>query len=93
MPSFTALRLITLLAAASFTLAATTCEVPGGTSDDGPAIKAALVSCNNGGTVVLDKTYTIATVLETTGLNNVGIQLSGTIKLSPGSRLPRKQEC
>lgn len=28
-----------------------TCEVPGGTSDDGPAIKAALIQCNNGGTV------------------------------------------
>jgi hypothetical protein len=28
-----------------------TCEVPGGTSDDGPAIKAALTKYNNGGTV------------------------------------------
>jgi galacturan 1,4-alpha-galacturonidase len=27
------------------------CEVPGGTSDDGPAIASALNSCNNGGTV------------------------------------------
>ena len=28
-----------------------TCEVAGGTTDDGPAIKAALTQCNNGGTV------------------------------------------
>jgi hypothetical protein len=37
--------------------------------------------------VVLDKTYTIATVLETTGLENVAIQLSGTVNLSPGTTL------
>ncbi len=63
---------------------ATTCEVVGGTSDDGPAIKAALTSCNNGGTVVLDKHYTISTVLETTDLVNVAIELTGKIILSPG---------
>ncbi|KAL9111308.1 MAG: hypothetical protein Q9227_004185 [Pyrenula ochraceoflavens] len=61
---------------------ALTCEVPGGTSDDGPAIKAALSQCNNGGTVILDKTYTIGTVLETTGLSNVAIELSGTVNLA-----------
>jgi hypothetical protein len=33
--------------------------------------------------VVLDKNYTIGTVLQTTNLNNVAIQLSGTINLSP----------
>lgn len=59
-----------------------TCEVPGGTSDDAPAIKAALTQCNNGGTVVLDKTYTIGSVLLTTGLSNVAIQLSGTVNLA-----------
>ena len=32
---------------------AATCEVAGGTSDDTAAIKAALSSCNNGGTVSL----------------------------------------
>lgn len=34
--------------------------------------------------VMLDKTYTIATVLQTTNLNNVAIELTGTINLSPG---------
>ncbi|KAL9624270.1 MAG: hypothetical protein Q9160_001517 [Pyrenula sp. 1 TL-2023] len=63
-------------------VASLTCEVPGGTSDDGPAIKAALIQCNNGGTVVLDKSYTIGTVLQTTGLSNVAIQLSGTVNLA-----------
>ncbi len=87
------LKLISVIsfAASSFAL---TCDVPGGTSDDGPAIASALSSCNNGGTVVLDKTYTIATVLQTTALNNVAVQLTGTIKLSPGEifnyRYPRK---
>ncbi|KAH9213209.1 glycoside hydrolase family 28 protein, partial [Leptodontidium sp. 2 PMI_412] len=57
--------------------------VPGGTSDDAPAIKAALATCNNGGTVVLSGTYTIATFLNTTALNNVAIELSGTINLAP----------
>ncbi|KAE8453337.1 hypothetical protein EG329_011405 [Mollisiaceae sp. DMI_Dod_QoI] len=76
------LKLISVIsfAASSFAL---TCDVPGGTSDDGLAIASALFSCNNGGTVVLDKTYTIATVLQTTALNNVAVQLTGTIKLSP----------
>jgi threonine dehydrogenase-like Zn-dependent dehydrogenase len=63
---------------------AATCTVAGGTSDDGPAIKAALATCNNGGTVVLAGTYTLATVLNTTALNNVAIELTGKIVLSPG---------
>ncbi len=40
-----------LLASAVTSVVGITCEVPGGTSDDGPAIKAALAKCNNGGTV------------------------------------------
>ncbi|KAH6612125.1 pectin lyase fold/virulence factor [Boeremia exigua] len=58
------------------------CQVPGGTNDDSAAIKAALTSCNNGGTVVLDKTYTIGSLLQTTDLHNVAIELTGTINLS-----------
>lgn len=69
---------------------AAACRVLGGTSDDAPAIKAALASCNGGGTLILDQTYTIASVLQTTDLNNVGIQLPGTIKLSPGEKRTRK---
>ena len=59
----------------------------GGTSDHSAAIKAALASCNNGGTVVLDKTYTIGTVLQTNDLVNVAIELTGTIKLSSRSQV------
>lgn len=83
MPLFSLLPTFALLSIAIQTAAAATCEVAGGTSDDGPAIKAALASCNNGGTVLLDKTYTIGTVLETTTLSNVAIELTGTIVLSP----------
>ena len=76
--------MLALLCLAIQTATAATCEVAGGTTDDGPAIKAALTTCNNGGTVLLDKTYTIGTVLETTSLSNVAIELTGTIILSPG---------
>ncbi|KAH7088790.1 pectin lyase-like protein [Paraphoma chrysanthemicola] len=74
----------TSLIAASVASAAyaAVCEVAGGTSDDSAAIKAALKSCNNGGTVVLDKTYTIGSLLQTTDLSNVAIELTGTINLS-----------
>ncbi|GKT51767.1 putative exopolygalacturonase X [Colletotrichum spaethianum] len=54
--------------------AALTCQVA--------AILAALKQCNNGGTIVLDKTYTIGSVLQTDFLSNIAIQLSGTISLS-----------
>ncbi|KZL71780.1 glycoside hydrolase family 28 protein [Colletotrichum incanum] len=73
--------LIILLSILSSTTALT-CQVPGGTSDDSPAILAALKQCNNGGTVVLDKTYTMGSVLQTDFLSNIAIQLSGTVSLS-----------
>lgn len=38
-----------------------------------------LLTCRK---VVLDKSYTIGTVLQTTGLSNVAIQLSGTVNLA-----------
>jgi hypothetical protein len=84
MPSSRIHRTLAFLGLAIRAAKAATCEVAGGTSDDGPAIKAALATCNNGGTVLLDKTYTIGTVLETTSLNNVAIELTGTINLGPG---------
>lgn len=71
--------IVASLASAAY---AAVCQVAGGTSDDSAAIRAALKSCNNGGTVVLDKTYTIGSLLQTTDLSNVAIELSGTIKLS-----------
>ncbi|KAF1924659.1 glycoside hydrolase family 28 protein [Didymella exigua CBS 183.55] len=75
-------RTMLLTASLAGTAFAAVCSVAGGTSDDSAAIKAALKSCNNGGTVVLDKTYTIGSLLQTTDLSNIAIQLSGTIKLS-----------
>ena len=93
MPSYSILGFVALFGFVLNSASAATCEVPGGTSDDGPAIKAALATCNNGGTVLLDKTYTIASVLETTGLNNVAIELTGTITLSPGRSPPIDLEC
>jgi polygalacturonase len=64
-----------------------TCAVSGGTTDDGSAIKAAMATCNNGGTVILSGTYTIATFLNTTELNNIAIELTGTINLHPSESL------
>lgn len=50
----------------------------GGGKDDGPNILAAFANCSSGGTVVLDKFYVVDTLLMTTGLKNVNIELSGT---------------
>lgn len=112
--------LLSVLATLAGRAYAATCEVAGGTSDDTAAIKAALSSCNNGGTVsdnpilpspnkpvpvrwlcippirlclgetsidsqqvLLDKAYTIGSVLQTTSLNNVAIELTGTLILGP----------
>lgn len=80
----TMLRLFIFLGLCWTSLAASSCQVPGGTADDGPAIKAALASCNNGGTVILDNSYTLTTVLQTNNLNNVAIDFTGSIKLNPG---------
>lgn len=86
MPSGYFLSALALLASSVHSVSAATCSVIGGTADDGPAIKNALASCNNGGTVILDRTYTIGSVLQTNDLVNVAIQFTGTIKLSPGMR-------
>jgi hypothetical protein len=86
----TSLCLLAIVILAADLVGAATCQVPGERSDDAPAIKAALSSCNSGGTVVLDQTYTIASVLQTAALNNVAIQLSSSIKLSRGEKQNRK---
>jgi hypothetical protein len=56
------------------------CKVPhlGGGRDDGPAINAAFERCAKGGKVVLDQYYSVDTLLFTTGLDDVEIELSGT---------------
>lgn len=52
----------------------------GGEFDDAPAILAAFESCNGGGTVVLDQSYTIASPLDLTFLAHVDVALSGTVR-------------
>lgn len=48
--------------------------------DDGPKIFAAFEECNNGGTVVLDKEYTICSPLDLRFLKHVDVALTGTVK-------------
>lgn len=55
------------------------CKVPslGGGQDDGPAINAAFKRCAKNGKVTLDKYYLVDSLLFTTGLDDVEIELSG----------------
>ena len=57
-----------------------TCIVPaiGGGEDDGPAILAAFKECSRNAKIVLDKYYVVDTLLLTTNLENVEVELSGT---------------
>ncbi|KAL2813358.1 Exopolygalacturonase X-2 [Aspergillus granulosus] len=48
--------------------------------DDAPRIHAALRKCNNGGTVVLDKEYTIRSPLDLRFLKHIDIALTGTVE-------------
>ncbi|CAG9976100.1 unnamed protein product [Clonostachys byssicola] len=48
--------------------------------DDAPKILAAIKECNNGGTVVLDKEYTICSPLDLRFLKHIDIALTGTVK-------------
>lgn len=62
-----------------------TCSITaiGGNGDDAPQILGAFNDCNNGGTVVLDGDYTIATALDLTFLDSVDVALSGSITFKP----------
>ncbi|KAI0487635.1 polygalacturonase [Xylaria cf. heliscus] len=62
-----------------------TCSVTalGGGEDDALQILDAFHDCNNGGTVVLDGDYTIATALDLTFLDSVDVALSGSITFKP----------
>ena len=59
------------------------CKVPAGgseTIDDAPAIRRAFRECNHGGKIVFQNTtYHVNTVLKTTGLVDVDIDLYGTL--------------
>jgi len=60
----------------------TVVPVPSG-GDDGPSILSAFAQCGQNGKIVLDKYYSVNTVLNTTGLNNVSIELSGYLQYTP----------
>lgn len=49
-------------------------------NDDSAKILAAFEECNNGGTVVLDKEYTICNPLDLRFLKNIDVALTGTVK-------------
>lgn len=51
-------------------------------SDSSPAILAAFQKCNNGGTIILDAEYTIASRLNLTFLQSVDVALTGTISFT-----------
>ncbi|EPS37592.1 hypothetical protein H072_8720 [Dactylellina haptotyla CBS 200.50] len=72
--------LLCVLAAAAS--AQTTCTVASNTNDATAAIQSALSACNNGGKVVMSGSYTLGSVLATNNLNNIQIELSGTLTLS-----------
>ncbi|KAF3921349.1 Exopolygalacturonase [Dactylellina cionopaga] len=56
----------------------------GSPTDDTPAIKAAITSCGNGGTIVIPQgtTYYLNTMLEFTGCVNCDLQIEGTLKMN-----------
>ncbi|KAL3478848.1 Exopolygalacturonase X-2 [Aspergillus californicus] len=52
-------------------------------SDDGPRIRDALRKCNNGGTVVLDKEYTVCSPLDLRFLKHIDVALTGKVEFCP----------
>ena len=61
-----------------------TCRVEplGGGQDDGPTINEAFKDCSSNSRIILDSFYSVDTLLLTTGLKNVDIELSGTCTYS-----------
>jgi len=51
--------------------------------DDAPNILEAFKRCNNGGTVVMDKTYTLGSPLDLTFLKHVDLALTGELYIKP----------
>ncbi|KAH9852246.1 pectin lyase-like protein [Lenzites betulinus] len=76
---------LALIFLASISAARRTCKVEaiGGGEDDGPAINAAFERCSKNAKVVLDKYYVVDTLLLTKGLDDVEIELSGTVQYTP----------
>ncbi|KAL1949040.1 hypothetical protein VTO73DRAFT_10846 [Trametes versicolor] len=76
---------VALLFLSALAVARRTCKVPaiGGGEDDGPAINAAFERCSKNAKVVLDKYYVVDTLLLTKDLDDVEIELSGTVQYTP----------
>lgn len=79
------MRFLSLVITASLVVAVSarlSCIVKalGGGQDDGPNILKAFDRCKSKGKVILDQYYVIDTLLLTTGLDDVEIELSGTSK-------------
>lgn len=51
-------------------------------ADSSPAILSAFQTCNNGGTVVLDAEYTIASRLDLTFLQSIDVAITGTLNFA-----------
>ncbi|OCH86769.1 pectin lyase-like protein [Obba rivulosa] len=60
-----------------------TVEHLGGMQDDGPNIRAAFQKCSSNAKIVLDKYYRVDSLLLTTNLRSVDIELSGTVQYTP----------
>ncbi|KAI8972908.1 pectin lyase-like protein [Trametes punicea] len=62
-----------------------TCEVPakGAGQDDGPTINSVFKKCSRNSKIVLDKYYVVDTLLLTENLDDVEIELSGTVQYTP----------
>ncbi|RDX42441.1 pectin lyase-like protein [Lentinus brumalis] len=76
---------LAVLALARATSTRKTCKVAaiGGGEDDGPAINSAFKKCAKNSKIVLDKYYVVDTLLKTENLDNVEIELSGTVQYTP----------
>ncbi|EJU00154.1 hypothetical protein DACRYDRAFT_127566 [Dacryopinax primogenitus] len=79
------LNLLSLAVSASVVKVHRMCHVVpvGKGGDDGPSILSAFNQCGQNGKIVLDQYYSVNTVLNTTGLNNVHIELSGVLQDTP----------
>ncbi|KAI0760371.1 pectin lyase-like protein [Fomes fomentarius] len=79
------IKFLTFAFLAALALARRSCKVPaiGGGEDDGPAINAAFKRCAKKSRVVLDKYYVVDTLLLTEDLDDVQIELSGTVQYTP----------
>ena len=75
------MRTLTLILASLVAVATArlSCKVASsdGQADDGPAIRAAFERCGKKGKITLDKYYLVDSLLLTTGLDDVEIELSG----------------